>query len=154
MAKKKEARLDDRRLKKFLKNIDKKIKAKKAISKAASPIVFRDVVKHFEQERGEKDKWPAWSTAYQKHMERIGKAGNKILQDTGRLRQSFLPSNARIGRDFLLWFNPAKVVGGFPYAAAHDIGGTQLPKRKFMWISKDALDDIATATLKVILGDT
>src|ERR1041385_123236 len=114
--------------------------AKKVSGKASefaavlSPIVFKDVMQHFEQQRGSTGPWKAWSKAYAEHMQKIGKGGNLILQNTGRLRQSFTPRNYRVVSDGLLWFNPAKTESGFPYAFAHDEGGPKLPKRDFMWL--------------------
>lgn len=117
-----------------------------------SAIVFQDVMDHFKQEEGSEGAWTPWSDIYQKHMDRIGKGGNKILQDTGILRQSFRPGNYRAKYQGILWFNPAKTKSGFPYAAAHNIGGPKLPKRDFMWMSKDGLSKIAETSLRFLQG--
>lgn len=112
-----------------------------------SSFVFQDYIDHFDKERGPEGEWKPWSAAYTRHMRKIGKGGNRILQDTGRLRQSFVPSNYRTGRGRVEWFNPAKTKGGFPYAAAHNEGGPQLPRREFMWLSDKALKQIEGFTL-------
>ncbi len=145
----KNAKLDDKKWQAFLRKIKGKLNTD-ALEKVSSPIVYTDVIKHFEQERGFKGKWKRWSIGYAKHMAKKGKSGNKVLQDTGRLRNSFLPTNNRVSKKAILWFNAAKTKNGFPYAAAHDIGGPQLPQRSHMWLSKTALDKISNSYLKFI----
>jgi phage gpG-like protein len=109
--------------------------------------VFKDVVQHFADQSGPSGEWKGWSDSYRKHMERIGKGGNLILQDSGRLRQANFPgsgsSGSRATGDGLLFFNNAQTSGGFPYAYAHDTGGPKLPQRKFMWVSPGAMSSIA-----------
>ncbi len=108
--------------------------------------VFKDIISHFESETAPDGAWQAWSNSYDRHMQMIGKGGNKILQDTGRLRNTMMPGGgggSRATGDGLLFFNNATTKGGFPYAAAHDTGGPKLPKRKFMWLSDGAASDIA-----------
>lgn len=123
------------------------------IAGAFSAIIFRDIMSHFERGEGPDAKpWEKWSDVYQKHMEKIGKSGNRILQDTGHLRQAFLPTNYRKVGEGILWFNPAKTKGGFPYAYAHNEGGPKLPARTFMWTSDDASEKLAQVTLDFVLG--
>lgn len=109
-----------------------------------SVLVFQNIMDHFEQEEGPGGPWKAWSKVYDEHMQKIGKGGNKILQDTGRLRQSFTPRNVRRVSDGILWFNPAKTKKGFPYAAHHD------ETRTFMWLSPGILEDMAGVTLNFL----
>jgi phage gpG-like protein len=120
----------------------------KALAGILATPVFRDVVKHFEEERGPEGGWPEWSSVYAEHMDKIGKGGNKILQDTGRLRQSYMISNYRASSEGVVFYNPAKTKGGFPYAQAHDEGGGKLPQRKFMWLSDVAMESVAEQTLQ------
>lgn len=47
-------------------------------------------------------------------MKELGKGGNKILQDSGRLRNSFKPQNYRSVSEGILWFNNAQTKSGFP----------------------------------------
>lgn len=117
-----------------------------------SAIVFRDIIQHFEKEEGPDGRWKAWSQNYRKFMASVGKTNNKILQDSGRLRGSFQPSNVRKVSDGILWFNNAKTGSGFPYAHAHNEGGPRLPQRKFMWISDQAMSDIETQILRYLGG--
>lgn len=118
-----------------------------------SANVFRDIMDHFEKEEGSTGKWQHWSFWYALQMERAGRGGNKILQDTGRLRQSFKPQNWRSVKDGYLWFNNAKTKSGFPYAAAHDEGGERLPKRDFMWLSDNTMEEIAVQTLLFLMEE-
>lgn len=142
---------------KWLEELSNKIKTvENGASKFAdviSAVVFQDVIAHFEKEEGIEGAWKPWSKMYAEHMRKIGKGGNKKLQDTGRLRQSFMPDNYRTVSEGILWYNPAKTGGGFPYAAAHDDGGDGLPKREFMWLGTKAMEKIETITLDYILGE-
>ena len=134
----------------LVKRFDQFQKRDKVVIGILSAVVYRDIMAHFDEQRGEDDPWPQWSPRYRRFMEKIGKGGNRILQDSGRLRQSFQPTNVRPVSPGLLWFNNAKTAGGFPYAAAHDEGGKRLPKRDFMWLSREALDDIEEQIIKFI----
>jgi phage gpG-like protein len=109
--------------------------------------VIADVINHFEQERGPTGKWKAWSPAYRKYMQKRGKGGNKILQDTGRLRTGWQPARYRTSREGITWFNPVE------YAGAHDRGTRRLPKREFSWISRQAIEKIEKDTAKFLLKD-
>ena len=120
----------------------------------ASALVFDDIIDHFQKEEGPKARWARWSDRYRKHMSKIGKGGNKILQDTGRLRQSFKPTNFRKVKDGVLWFNNAKTKTGFPYAYAHDNDERprrQLPQRKFMWFSPKGFKKLNQQTTSYVL---
>lgn len=136
----------DSRIQEFFKRINGRLenitgKNKKIFASIASVFVYKDYVDHFENEMGPKGKWKPWSKMYAEHMAKIGKGGNRILQDTGFLRGAFHPASYRTQKDGILWFNPAKTKSGDPYAARHD------ENRPFMWLSDRALDDIADASL-------
>lgn len=137
-------------LKKLIKKTDQIKGGAKAFGALASAVVFGDIISHFEKQQGSEGAWAPWSSAYRTHMDKIGKGGNMILADTGRLRQSFTPTSYRQVNEGILWFNPAKTKSGFPYAAAHDEGGPKLPKRDFMWLSDEAKDKLEDVTLKFI----
>lgn len=168
---------DDKEVREFLNKIDSRLKnikgGKKEYTGLLSAIVYGDITRHFEQEQGSEGPWKKWSKSYQdaidgkvafrkKNGKLIAfdpsntgikpprKPGN-ILQDTGRLRQNFKPSKVRRVNQGFLWFNDAQTKSGFPYAAAHDVGGPQLPKRDFMWLSEDAMEKIEAQTLQFIL---
>lgn len=149
-----EVTFQDKAARDFLKRTLKRYRdvatADRNYATALSAVVFRDIMQHFSDERGPDGAWHPWSQAYQAHMEKRGKAGNKILQDTGRLRQSFTPQNWRQVSEGILWFNAARTSTGFPYAAAHDRGGPVLPKRPFMWLGRDAKETMGRVTLDFI----
>lgn len=117
----------------------------KKFAQVLSPVVYRDVIDHFTQESGPRGPWKAWSDAYAEHMKRIGKGGNKILQDTGRLRQAFTPSTFRTVSEGVLWYNPVS------YARRHDEGDGRAPARPFMYLGAPAKEDISQITLAYIL---
>lgn len=157
-----------------LKNV--KNKDRKFISNILSIHVFKDVIDHFEKESGPKGKWQKWSKSYKDQL--AGKIyfrtlnGNKIpfegqdpkrttkpdriLQDSGNLRQNFKPINWRPDRKGIAWFNNAKTKSGFPYAYAHDnytAPRTILPQRQFMWLSEKALTNMGKDTLSYIVEE-
>ena len=115
-----------------------------------SVLIYRDVIDHFDKQEGPNSGWQKWSTKYAERMSKLGKGANKVLQDTGRLRQSFLPNKWRTTDDSIVWYNNAKTRKGFPYAYAHNEGGPKLPRRQFMWLSDKAIKDIEKQT-KVML---
>lgn len=140
----------------FFKNIKTKLSQVKNGQKKylglLSAIVFKDVIEHFSKQEGSDGSWKTWSPTYKAAMERRGKGGNKILVDTGRLRNTFKPTNMKNSEGGFLWYNNAQV-NGFPYAAAHDEGDGKLPKRDFMWLSNNAMDDISEQTLQFMLEE-
>lgn len=148
--------LQDEKAQKFLQKAMKKVQEAKdggrAFAMALSAVVFQDVIDHFEKEEGPDGPWTPWSHHYRKMQEIRGKGGNKILQDTGRMKQSFMPTNYRKVGEGIMWFNPARTKGGFPYAFAHNEGGDTLPARTFMWTSDEASERIAEVTLEYVLG--
>lgn len=148
------ASFKDKAAQKFFNDIIKRYKdiedKDKKIIGILSNVVYRDIIEHFEKESGPNGRWKAWSERYAAFMNRIGKGGNQILQDTGRLRQSFQPTNWRVEGDSILWFNPAKTSRGFPYAKAHDEGGGKLPQREFMWLSARAMGKTEELILKYL----
>lgn len=151
-----EAVLDDKEVTDFLKGLDTRLKevkdGKKKFVGLLSAIVFGDVISHFEQEKGSDGKWKSWSSSYKKHMNQIGRSGNKVLQFSGRLRQNFKPTDYKSSRDGINWFNDA-VTNGYPYAWGHNEGDGKLPKREFMWLSDKAMDSITEKTLQFLIDE-
>lgn len=148
-----EATFDDKELRKFLAEITKRTKeaveTQRRYAGLISVLVFRDVIEHFEREQGSLGPWQA----LQKKYSQLRPPG-KILQISGRLRNSFVPSNFRTQQgEGIYWFNNAVTANGFPYAYAHDTGGKKLPKRDFMWLSDVALERIAEQTLAFMLDE-
>jgi len=145
--------------------------------KMISPIVFRDIIEHFEKEQGPSGAWPKWSKSYMQSIaglvafRRFGnrtvaitsdefleknkppREPGKKLQDTGQLRNQIRPTNIRRNAAGYEWYNPAKTKKGFPYAYAHDTGGPILPQRQFMWLSEKALDQVMQITFAFVLGN-
>lgn len=142
---------------KFLQNLSKRKDAVKTRERvwvdSVGVFIFQDVIDHFGKESGPSGKWVKWSSLYKTHMVAMGKGGNKILQDSGRLRQSFTAGKWRKHHAGVEWYNPAKTKDGFPYAYAHDEGGPKLPQRQFMWLSDRALEKIAKMTAEFLAGD-
>lgn len=140
--------IHDEEAQKFIKNAIEKAKRifghDRAYIAVLSSLVFQDVIDHFDKEEGPKGKWQKWSTAYTEHMKAIGHEGNKILQDTGKLRNGFMPSRYRNVSEGILWYNPVS------YAQAHDEGTNKLPQREFMWMHDKTLEDISTVTLNYL----
>lgn len=148
--------IHDEKAQKFLAKAIKKVQEAKdggrAFGMLLSAIIFKDVIDHFEKEEGPQGGWQEWSSMYRDHMQKIGKGGNKILQDSGHLRQAFTPTSYRKVGEGILWFNPAKTKSGFPYAYAHNEGGKKLPARTFMWISDEATEKVSEVALNFVLG--
>lgn len=117
----------------------KKVENRKEFGNIVAPMIQRDFQDHFDKERGPQKKWQKWSDAYAKHMRRIGKSGNLILTDTGRLRRSLMQNkNWRADQAGLMFYS--KVV----YAGVHDQGSPKqnIPQRQFMWLSTKGLDKV------------
>src|SRR3990167_5084069 len=150
-----EAVFEDKEIREFLSNMDKRLKhikdGKKEYVGLISANVYADVMDHFEKESGEDGAWKAWSNIYDQHMKRIGRGGNKKLQFNGRLRQNFKPTNIRQSSKGINWYNNAKTKSGYAYAWGHDEGDGKLPQRQFMWLSDKALDKISEQTLQFML---
>ena len=148
--------LQDAEAQKWLQKAIKKVQSAKdggrEFGMALSAHVFADVIDHFEKEEFLPLPTAPWSAFYREMMDASGKGGNKLLQDSGRLRQSFLPTNYRKVAEGIQWFNPAKTKSGFPYAYAHNEGGPKLPQRNFMWLSDSASERIAETSLRYVLG--
>jgi len=136
-----------------MKGLTTKKNLQRLVKPLSAVVVFPDIMDHFAKELGPDGKWSSWSANYALKLRKQGKGGNRILQDTGFLRQSFFPGSktagARVGNGQILWFNSATTKSGFPYAAHHDAGKSdgQRP-RKFMWISDGALDKAAGLLLE------
>ena len=97
------------------------------INRAASGMAYANVIKHFSEQSSQEGKWQPWSDEYRKRMRARGRAGNRILQDTGALRQSIKPGVDKDG---------AYVLADSEYAAAHNYGSREqgIPQREFMYI--------------------
>lgn len=126
-------------------------KGSKALGGIISSKVFGNIIKHFESETGPQGKWKEWSRAYADHMNKIGKGGNMILQDTGRLRQSITPAQGmqKIIAGGIMFYSPVV------YSGIHDQGSKErnMPQRQFMWLDDDALETIGDLALKWVVDE-
>lgn len=153
-----EARLESEELmtwiNKVMARVDDVKKAKTEYIGLLSAIVYSDVMDHFAQESGPDGKWAEWSPSYKQYMDKIGRGGNKILQFSGKLRQSFNPANVKSSSQGVFWYNRT-TTKGFPYAwwhneGAEESGGTSRP---FMWLSDKAIDDMTEKTLQYMMDE-
>jgi len=145
-----EFQFEDSQWQSFLKKINKKwkdIEQRKSFADLVSVIGFGDIIDHFENEEGPQGKWKSWSAIYSAHMARIGKGGNKILQDSGRLRNSLTPGKGKVKTNnvgVLLFTNVV-------YGATHQYGYKNIPARPFMWLSKEGMKRLVSTTEKWLL---
>ena len=98
-----------------------------------STLMYKDVLTHFGKEQGDSGSWTPLK--YRK---------GKILQDTGRLRNSIKSDNTK---------DSASVGTSLEYAATHNYGRDNIPERKFLWLSKDMLKQITDILGKYFLGN-
>ena len=121
----------------LIRTIDKNVSNPKPLLRVAFGVRgFRDIIQHFQSEKGPKAKW--------KKSKRAKREGGRTLQDTGNLRQNFTPTNIDdSGKDKIIFFNPT------PYASQHDLGdpGRNLPKREFMYLTDRAQEDMLNIIL-------
>jgi phage gpG-like protein len=158
MASEVKATLDDTEIRAKLARIADKIKNGDSLLKSSFNIFgFRDIQSHFEQEKGPDGPWQKRSSFTQDMYAAISSGrrnvpkgmdvaagafnpSNKILQLTGRLRGSILPSGIKSeGKDAI------RVFANAPYSGKHDRGDAskRLPKRQFMWLSQEATRKMA-----------
>jgi len=116
----------DKGMKEIRKAIEKPYKAYRQIQF----IMLRDIDQHFRDQAGPTGKWDKLKPRTLKRR-RKGGAGAKILQDTGRLKQSI---RTRVtARDVAIGTN-------LRYAATHQFGDRKrnIPQRQFLWFSRSA----------------
>lgn len=151
------AEFKDDELREFLDQLNNNLKQinknnLKTIVARFGTVVFADIIKHFENAQGSNGPWEKWSDLYTSRQRQLGKSWpSNALQFSGRLRNTFKPTNYRNTSDGLLWYNNAKTSEGFPYAAHHD--ETALVTRSFMWLSRDAFDKLMEITLDALLEE-
>lgn len=156
------AELKDKEIQGFLNKITTNLEKidgnkHKQLLSAFGTIAQGDFFKHFDAHRGPDGAWKAWSRLYAERQKKLGKSQPaNILRDKGTLRNSFKPRQYEVDSAGILFYNNAETKSGFPYAYAHDNddgGRTRLPQRKFMWLSSDALEYMAKASLEATLGE-
>ena len=127
------------------------LRAAKSISNSSEPldkirfIAFRDIMKHFKDERGQKRRWKGLkkSTIARRRTGKNKSRGHKILQDSGRLRLSI--THRRDGQS-------VKIGTNLIYAKTHDEGFKRrnIPQREFLWLSKPVKKKIVNEFLSSI----
>lgn len=152
-----EAIFDSAKVQEFLSNLSSRLRDVKDGEKKyiglLSAIVFKDVHSHFKSGQGSNGPWQRWSDGHRKQMAKRGRSESNMLQDSMRLFNNFKMTNVRTSEAGPVWFNDAKTKSGFAYAYAHNEGGTQLPKRDFMWLSDQAEEKIGVQTLQFMLDE-
>lgn len=151
------ATFDNKEVRDFLTSVARNYKAisekKSKFTALLSVIVFQDIMDHFKSEQGPRGAWVEWSRIYIAHLEREGRSGNKKLQYSGRMRNTFTPQKVRTSSQGILWFNNAVTRGGFPYARAHEEGEGRIPARPFMWLSESAINKISEQALQFLVEE-
>ena len=111
-----------------------------------SILGFQDVMSHFSKQEGatksgdQPTAWKALSPITIERRRQGSKSGsNKILQDTGVLRNSILPGTRGSRK--------AVVSTNIIYAGTHQYGRGNIPRRPYMWLSRIAIDKMLAQTL-------
>lgn len=113
---------------------------------AAGAFVFQDIEQHFRGEEGPDGTWAPRKEPYKSRMERAGYT--KLLQVTGNLRQSILPTNMiRVTNDSISVFANA------PYSGYLDEGTNNMRERPFMWASDETQGKMLELVLELAAGD-
>jgi len=126
---------------------------------------FKDIIDHFEKEEGTQGKWEPRADSTQAMYAAIssgrrkppagGRAGsydpgNKLLQLTGKTRQSILPGVVSIRPKSV---HAIVIEAKTAYSGFLDEGTSKMPARPFMWISGGAHDDISAMVLDLLLRE-
>ena len=138
--------IDDKELQEKLKTIVTNLKNKTPFHKKALIFMRQDVLKHFEEKKGSKSKWPEVSKKYALIKSGQGKDPSNLLQFSGRLRQSI----SELGK---ATEDEASVGTNIIYGATHQFGRGNIPQREFLWLSSDAKDKIVELAKKYFFED-
>jgi len=129
----------------FLNGVRGKVQNPIALLKAAFMTAgFADIIKHFADEQGPFGKWKPRSAytqaqyAIRQKTDSRYNPSNKILQLTGNLRQSILPTNIKKAGT-----HSVEIFANSEYGGKHDRGEDGMPKREFMWFSDSAKERMA-----------
>ena len=123
--------VNDKRAKKLLSDIVGRAKNKGLALRIIASKMHKDVLKHFDDEKGEKGKWKPLAESTKAWKKKHGYS--KMLQNTGQLRRHNLPYTRG---------NKAIVENSLDYAKKQNMGKGKIPARDFLWLSKIALKDI------------
>jgi phage virion morphogenesis protein len=102
-----------------------------------SSRIWKEQMRHFDMESGPDGKWEPLSdsTLARKRAGR-GSGSPKILQDTGRMKNSIMPSSDKNGAYVSTGSN-------VKYAPYHQEGTKNIPQREYMWLSDEFIDDMS-----------
>jgi len=138
----------------FLSSIQNKIKNPSELLKSAFMTAgFKDLMQHFEDEKGPTGKWKSRSPetqiqyAIKNKINSRYNPSNKILQLTGKLRGSILPTNTK-----KVSYNAIEIFANSKYGHRHDSGTDGMPQREFMWFSEKAKDLMANIISSLAFG--
>lgn len=124
---------------------------------------FKDINDHFRNEEGPEGQWSKRKASTQQMYSDIASGrrkppkgmamgtfspSNKLLQLTGNLRQSILPTNVKnVTSDSIMVFSNS------PYGASHQDGDRSrgLVARPFMWLADSTLNKMAQTSLDLWL---
>lgn len=119
--------LSDKEFRKFFEKVRTELShSKNKIAAAYGIFGFKDIMNHFQQEKGSKQSWKPLK--YRK---------GKPLQDSGYLRQSIISTNYQSIDDHSI-----RVFANADYSGYHNEGTPRIPKREFMWLSDKAMDNM------------
>lgn len=137
----------------FLSSVQSKVKDPSALLKAAFMTAgFQDIIQHFRDEKGPDGKWRPRSPITQMQYAMRNKTdsrynpSNKLLQLTGNLRKSILPTNTK-----KVSKNAIEIFANAEYGGRHD-RGEDMPQREFMWFSDSAKDRMAQIISSLAFG--
>jgi len=102
--------------------------------------------------RGEK--WPPlkMSTIFKKRLmhkkgKLTGNSPDKPLVETGALRDDLMsPKSINILNKGLIYGTDRKSKNGFLYPAIHEMGGSKIPQRRWLFLTNDDLNQICNTT--------
>jgi phage gpG-like protein len=153
---------DDQQWRDFLKR-NKRTDWSPILKAVYATIGHKDIVQHFDDEAGPKGRWKRRSAETQSRYSKIFSGqwktptgfsrsefnpSNKVLQKTGLLRGSILPTNVtKVTAHSVRVFSPVK------YSGAHDRGSKTLPQREFMWLTDGAKDTMMRAIMQMAIQD-
>lgn len=159
--------LDAKQWQRFLDSLGRKMgRATDMLLELGKIHGFQDIIKHFNDEKGPDGSWAPWSPAYAEKRRRAAEGGSrlrrqrrsggpvtakgKILQDTGNLRNSLLPSGTSVGEGDIRKKGRGivELFTTVPYASVHEYGTSRVPQRSFMWLSDDAVDKVAEGLIQ------
>lgn len=111
--------------------------------------IWKNVMNNFKEEIGTEGYWQPWRKKIKDGGYRFypyrpyGRGGDKLLQDTGRLRSSIR---------YTVFKDTAVVYTNIKYAKYHQEGTSNIPKRDFMWIPDSEITKYKLSLLKYIKG--